>query len=354
MVREYLKKIVERQDLTYEEAYRLMEEIMSGRASPAQIAAILTALRMKGETVEEISAFVSAMKSFCRRIKPDVKGRIIDVVGTGGDPVKTINVSTLTAIIVAGVGVPVAKHGNRSFTGKIGSADLLERFGLNLDVEPEVVEKSVESVGIGFMFAPRFHPAMKYAVGPRREIGIRTVFNLLGPLTNPADVKAYLLGVFDGYWVKPLASALRNLGCEEAFVVHGVDGIDEISIIGETLIARLKEGEVNLLTVSPRDFGFEPARLEDIAIRSPEEAVETSFKILYCDPDTIDDPKLDMVLMNSSAALTVAGKADDFKYGVELALESIRSGSAYKKLKDMIKAYGGDLSKLEAMEEKYG
>lgn len=353
MVKEYLRKIVEGQNLAFNEAYKLMEIMMSGKASPAQMAAILTALRMKGETVEEISAFALAMKHFCRIIKPNVRGRIIDVVGTGGDAIKTLNISTLTSLIVAGAGVPVAKHGNRSFTSKIGSADLLEHFGLNLNVEPEIVEKSIEENGIGFMFAPKFHPAMKYAVKPRKEIGIRTVFNLLGPLSNPANVKAQLLGVFDSVWLKPLALVLKNLGCEEVLVVHGTNGIDEISIVGETKMAWLRDGEIKLLSVFPKDFGFKHARIEEIVIQSPEDAVKKSFQILYCNPN-LEDPQLNMVLMNSSAALVVGEKADDFRYGVELALESIRSGSAYKKLKDLIKAYNGDLSRLEEMEKKYG
>jgi len=348
-----LRKIVEGQNLAFNEAYKLMEIMMSGKASPAQMAAILTALRMKGETVEEISAFALAMKHFCRIIKPNVRGRIIDVVGTGGDAIKTLNISTLTSLIVAGAGIPVAKHGNRSFTSKIGSADLLEHFGLNLNVEPEIVEKSIEENGIGFMFAPKFHPAMKYAVKPRKEIGIRTVFNLLGPLSNPANVKAQLLGVFDSVWLKPLALVLKNLGCEEVLVVHGTNGIDEISIVGETKMAWLRDGEIKLLSVFPKDFGFKHARIKEIVIQSPEDAVKKSFKILYCSPN-LEDPQLNMVLMNSSAALVVGGRADDFKYGVELALESIRSGSAYKKLKDLIKAYNGDLSRLEEMEKKYG
>ena len=353
MVKEYLRKIVEGQNLAFNEAYKLMEIMMSGKASSAQMAAILTALRMKGETVEEISAFALTMKRFCRIIKPNVKGRIIDVVGTGGDAIKTLNISTLTSLIVAGAGVPVAKHGNRSFTSKIGSADLLEHFGLNLNVEPEIVEKSIEENCIGFMFAPTFHPAMKHAVKPRKEIGIRTVFNLLGPLSNPANVKAQLLGVFDSVWLKPLALVLKNLGCEEVLVVHGTNGIDEISIVGETKMAWLRDGEIKLLSVFPKDFGFKHARIEEIVIQSPEDAVKKSFQILYCNPN-LEDPQLNMVLMNSSAALVVGEKADDFRYGIELALESIRSGSAYKKLKDLIKAYNGDLSRLEEMEKKYG
>jgi len=353
MIVEYIRKVVEGRDLTYQEACEAMREIMSGNATSAQIAALLTAMRMKGETVEEIAAFASVMREFCNAIRPNVKGRIIDTCGTGGDRIKTFNVSTLTAFVAAGAGATVAKHGNRSVTSKMGSADLLERLGLNLNVEPGVVEKTIEDLGIGFMFAPKFHPAMKYAAGPRREIGIRTVFNILGPLTNPAGVKAQLLGVFDETWLKPIALVLRRLGSEEVMVVHGVDGLDEISIIGKTSIAWLKNDNVELLEVTPKDFGMRPAELLDIVVYNPEEYVEDSFRLLYCSPD-IDDPKLRMVLINSSAALIIGGKADDFKHGVDLAFESIESGSAYKKLRELIKRYGGDFSRLEELEKKYG
>lgn len=353
MIVECIRKVVEGQNLTYQEAYEAMREIMGGMATPAQIAALLTALRMKGEMVEEVSAFATVMREFCSTIQPNIKGRIIDTCGTGGDEIKTFNVSTLTAFVVAGADVPVAKHGNRSVTSKIGSADLLEKFGLNLDVEPDVVKKAIEEAGIGFMFAPKFHPAMKYTIGPRREIAIRTVFNLLGPLTNPAGVKAQLLGVFDEAWLKPIALVLKKLGCEEAMVVYGLDGLDEISIIGKTSVAWLKDGEVRLFELTPSDFDMKTAKPSNLIMQSPEEYVELSFRILYCDPK-VDDPKLNMVLMNSSAALIVGGKADNFRHGVELALESIASGSAYGKLRELIKIYGGDLSRLEELERRYG
>lgn len=353
MIVEGIKKVVEGQNLTYQEACEIMKEIMTGAATPAQIASLLTALRMKGETVEEISAFAFIMRRFCHSIQPNIKGRIIDTCGTGGDKIKTFNVSTLAAFVAAGAGAPVAKHGNRSVTSRMGSADLLERLGLNLNTEPDVVKEAIEEIGIGFIFAPKFHPAMKYAIGPRREIGIRTVFNLLGPLTNPAGVKFQLIGVFDGYWLRPLALVLKYIGCEEAMVVHGLDGLDEISIIGRTSVALLKDNNIEFFDVTPKDFGMEIANLKDLIVESVEEYVDLSFRLLYCDPK-IGDPKLNMVLMNASAALVVGGIADDFRHGVELALESIASGSAYKKLKLLIKKYGGSLSTLEELEEKYG
>ncbi|KPV64014.1 MAG: Anthranilate phosphoribosyltransferase [Candidatus Bathyarchaeota archaeon BA2] len=353
MIKEGIQKLIGGTDLTYEESREIMKEIMSGEATSAQIAAFLTALRMKGETVNEITAFTEVMKEYCRRIHPRVKGRLVDTCGTGGDKIKTFNISTTAAFVVAGAGVVVAKHGNRSVTSKSGSADVLERLGLNLNLEPEAVEKAIEKVGIGFMFAPAFHPAMKYAIGPRRELGIRTVFNVLGPLTNPAGASAQLLGVYDRTLTEPLAHALKNLGCEEAMVVHGLDGLDEISTIGKTLISWLRENEVTTVETVPKDFGVKLAKPEDIKGTTPEESAEITFKILNgcCD---INDSKREIVLVNGVAGIVVGGKAEDFSYGMELARESIDSGAAYKKLKTLVKISNGDLSKLEELELKYG
>lgn len=353
MIKEGIQKLVDGTDLTYEESQEIMKEIMSGQATGAQIAAFLTALRMKGETVNEITAFTKVMKEYCRRIHPRVKGRLVDTCGTGGDKIKTFNVSTTAAFVVAGAGVAVAKHGNRSVTSKSGSADVLERLGLNLNLEPEAVENAIEKVGIGFMFAPAFHPAMKYAIGPRREIGVRTVFNILGPLTNPAGANTQLLGVYDRKLTEPLAHALKNLGCEEAMVVHGLDGLDEISTIGKTIISWLREDEVTTVEKVPKDFGVKLARSEDIKGTTPDESAELTFKILNgcC---AINDPKREIVLVNGVAGIVVGGKAEDFSYGMELACESIDSGVAYKKLKTLIKTSNGNLSKLEELELKYG
>jgi len=352
MIRDGIRKVVEGSNLTYQESSEIMKEIMSGSATEAQIGGFLTALRMKGETVDEVSAFASVMREFCHSIRLNVKGRVIDTCGTGGDKIKTFNVSTLAAFVAAGAGVIVAKHGNRSVTSKSGSADLLERLGFNLNLEPEQVKKTIEQIGIGFMFAPVFHPAMKHAIGPRREIGIRTVFNILGPLTNPANANAQLLGVFDDAWLKPLAQVLNRLGCEEAMIVHGLDGLDEISTIGKTTIAWLKDNEIKFQGVSPEDFGLKYAKPEDICEYDPTEGGEIAFRLLNCDPRS-NDPKIDILLANSSAALVVGGKADDLKNGVDLASESIENGDAYRKLKSLIKASGGDTSKLEELEKKY-
>jgi anthranilate phosphoribosyltransferase len=353
MIREGIQKLIDGANLPFEEAQGIMREVMSGEATNAQIAAFLAALRMKGETVEELIAFATVMREHCRRIQPQVQGRLVDTCGTGGDKIKTFNISTAAAFVVAGAGVAIAKHGNRSVTSKSGSADVLERLDLNLKMEPETVQATIEQVGVGFMFAPAFHPAMKYAVQPRREISIRTVFNVLGPLTNPASANAQLLGVYDSELTEPMAYALKKLGCEEAMVVHGVDGLDEISTVGRTAIAWLKEGEVATMEIAPKDFGVKQARIADIKGTTLDESAEILYKILS-NQCPADDPKTEIVLVNSAAGIIVGGKAEDFDYGMAVARKSIESGAAYKKLKALISASGGDLSKLEELESKYG
>lgn len=354
MIREGIQRAIKGQDLTREQSREIMKEIMSGSATQAQIGAFLVALRMKGETVEEITAFATVMKEFCHRIYPKAHGRLVDTCGTGGDQIKTFNISTTAAFVVAGAGVPVAKHGNRSVTSKSGSADVLERLGLNLNVEPDVVEKAIEEVGIGFMFAPAFHPAMKYAIGPRKEVGVRTVFNVLGPLTNPANADAQIIGVYDRGLVETLAYVLKGLGCKEAMVVHGLDGLDEISTIGKTAIAWLREGEVKTLEMAPKDFGLKLASPEDIKGTTPEESAEITFRIINGYGEN-NDPKKDIVLVNAAAGIIIGEKADGFSYGIEVARESIESGAAYEKLKALIKICDeGCLSRLEELESKYG
>jgi anthranilate phosphoribosyltransferase len=352
VIRETVAKLVERDDLSFEDSHEVMTEIMSGTATSAQIAAFLTALRMKGETVDELAAFAEVMRQNCRRIHPHVVGRLLDTCGTGGDRVKTFNVSTAAAFVIAGAGVAVAKHGNRSVTSRCGSADVLERFGLNLGMEPDDVQRAIEQVGIGFMFAPAFHPAMKFAIGPRKEIGVRTVFNLLGPLTNPASANAQLLGVYDRKLVEPVAHVLKKLGCEEAMIVHGLDGLDEVSTVGKTTVAWLREDKVVSFEVTPSDFGVRQTVIDQLRVSSPEESVETVFKILFgcCGAD---DLRLEFVLVNSAAGIVVGGKADDFAEGMRLARESVTNGAAYKKLETLVQTSGGDPSKLEELESKY-
>jgi anthranilate phosphoribosyltransferase len=350
MIKEGIQKLVKGIDLTHHESREIMKEIMSGNATESQIGAFLTALRMKGETIQEISASAATMREFCFKIHPKVNGRLVDTCGTGGDRVKTFNVSTASAFVVAGAGVTVAKHGNRSVTSKCGSADVLEKLGLNLDLDPETVQRTIEQVGIGFMFAPKFHPAMKHAIGPRREIGIRTIFNILGPLTNPAGANAQVLGVFSEEWLKPIAYSLKELGCVEAMVVHGVDGLDEISIIGGTSIAWLKDGEVSFMKITPRKLGFKRARPEEVSGSTPEDSAEFTLKLIR---NVSQDARRDMTLLNAAAGIVVGGLADDLLHAVELAAESIESGAAYGKLRAMIKASGGSLSRLEELEREY-
>ncbi|MEM2843329.1 MAG: anthranilate phosphoribosyltransferase [Candidatus Bathyarchaeia archaeon] len=351
-MKEFIKKVVEGFDLSIEEAESAMEKIMSGEASQSQIGAFLTALRMKGETVDEIVAFTKVMKKFCHKINPKVNGRLIDTCGTGGDKIKTFNISTTAAFIIAGAGVPVAKHGNRAVTSKSGSADVLEELGVKLDLTPVEVEKLIENEGIGFMFAPIFHEAMKNVAQARKEIAIRTVFNILGPLTNPAGAKAQLLGVYDKSLVKALAYALKKLSCYKAIVAHGLDGLDEISTTGETFVAWLNDGEVKLMSFSPKKLGVKKAKAEDIAGLDSKGNAEITFKILNGFYPK-NDSRMEITLVNAAAGLILGGKADCFSYGLELAREAIENGCAYKKLKNLVKASGGDLSKLEELELKY-
>jgi anthranilate phosphoribosyltransferase len=351
MIREGIQKIIEGTNLTYEESGEIMTEVMSGKATNSQTAAFLTALRMKGEAVEELIAFASVMRKHCRQINPQVKGRLVDTCGTGGDKLKTFNVSTAAAFVIAGAGVSVAKHGNRAVTSRSGSADVLEKLGLNLNVEPKAIQDIIEKVGVGFMFAPAFHPAMKFAAEPRREIGIRTVFNILGPLTNPACANAQLLGVYDIKLVVPMAYALQKLGCEEAMVVYGLDGLDEISTVGKTVVAHLKDDNVVRTEMVPNDFGVKKAKISDLQSSSAEESAEFLFKILS--GNMINDAKADIVLVNAAAGIIVGGKASNFKEAMEIARKSVESGKAYGKLKGLVKASGGNLQRLEELEAKY-
>ncbi len=352
MIRECIQKLIEGTDLSFDEATQVMQEVMTGQATNAQTGAFLTALRVKGESVEELIAFASVMRSQCRQIKPKVHGRLVDTCGTGGDKIKTFNVSTASAFVIAGAGIPVAKHGNRGVTSKSGSADVLEKLGLNLNMAPEAVQAAIEKVGIGFMFAQTFHPAMKFAAQPRKEIGIRTVFNILGPLTNPASANSQLLGVYDPKLTVPLANALSKLDCEEAMVVHGLDGLDEISTLGKTHIAWLKQGQVCELEASPKFFGLKQAQAADVKVSTPEESAEILFQILS--GKNLSNSKAEMVLVNSAAGIIVGGKADDFKEAMQLAKESISSGAAYGKLKELISVSGGSLQSLEELEVRYG
>jgi anthranilate phosphoribosyltransferase len=343
-VKQFINKLVDGGDLTREEAGQAMQAIMSGNATGAQIGAFLTALRMKGETVEEISALAKVMREFAEGIHPRVDGTLVDTCGTGGDEVKTFNISTIAAFVVAGAGIPVAKHGNRSVTSKAGSADVMESLGVKIDLPPKDVERCIESCGIGFMFAPVFHKAMKYAIGPRKEMGIRTVFNILGPLTNPANAKAQVLGVFDQNLTEKMARVLGNLGVERAMVVHGLEGLDEISTMGRTQISELNNDQVDTYIMKPEDFGLKRASAADLAGGDASYNAKIAVNILKGEEK---GPMRDIVVLNAAAGIYVGGKASSLDEGMELAGESIDSGNAYEKLAALVRDSGGDTGKLK-------
>ncbi len=345
-----IEKVVNKKDLLKSEAETVMGLIMSGKTTPTQIGSFLTALRLKGETIEEIAAFASVMRDFCAKITPSVNNKtIVDTCGTGGDKIKTFNVSTISAFIVAGAGIPVAKHGNRSVTSKCGSADLLEGIGVNIVADPATVEKCIEKIGIGFMFAPVFHPAMKHAIGPRREMGIRTVFNILGPLTNPANAKGQVMGVYDLKLTDKLSRVLQSLDVERAFVVHGLDGIDEISTTCKTRISELKDNSIETYTITPEEFGIKRAKIADIQADGLEKGIRTIFQILKGE----DGSATDMVLLNSAAAIVTGKMAENLQEGLEIAKDALKSGNALKKARELVKESKGDLKVFSSLEEKF-
>lgn len=327
LIKRMIEKIVDHHQLTENEAEEAMNMIMDGEATPAQIASLITALRLKGETVEEITGFARAMRFRMKKIVHPFEC-VVDTCGTGGDQRFTFNVSTTASFVVAGAGLPVAKHGNRSVSSKCGSADVLEAIGVKVDISPSQAELCLRETGIVFLFAPVFHEAMKHAVKPRREIGIRTVFNLLGPLTNPAGARAQVLGVYAPYLTGVMARVLRNLGAERAVVVHGDDGLDEITHTGKTKLSELVGGEIRTYYISPEDFGLQRGRLQDICGGTAEDNARITLEVLSGKPG----PCRDVVLLNAAAALLVGGMADTLDDGIHLAAESIDSGAAYKKL----------------------
>ncbi len=335
---EALRTLMEKKDLTRLEAAAAMDAIMSGAATNAQIAAFLTALRMKGETVEELIGFAQVMRQKAVRVRTrgeevaaltgTDREMLIDTCGTGGDAAGTFNVSTATAFVVAGAGLKVAKHGNRSVSSLCGSADVVETLGINLELPPAKVARCIDEVGIGFLYAPLLHTAMKHVMAARREMGVRTVFNMLGPLTNPAGANAQVIGVYSDALTEPLARVLAELGTIRAFVVHGADGLDEISNTGESHIAEVREGVVRSFKVRPEDFGMTRAAIADLQGGDREENAEIIRRILGGG----DGAMRDIVLINAAAALVVGGKAKDLKEGVELARHSIDSGAALAKM----------------------
>jgi anthranilate phosphoribosyltransferase len=339
---EAVRALADRRDLTRIEAAAAMEAIMSGAATNAQIAAFLMALRMKGETVEELIGFAQVMRGKAVQVRAHAasvagltgtdREMLIDTCGTGGDAAGTFNVSTATAFVVAGAGLRVAKHGNRSVSSMCGSADVVEALGINLELAPEHVTRCIDEVGIGFLYAPLLHTAMKHVMPARREMGIRTVFNMLGPLTNPAAANAQVIGVYAASLTEPLARVLAELGTSRAFVVHGADGLDEVSNTGESRLSEVREGAVRTFTVRPEDFGLPRASIGDLKGGDREHNASIIRALLAGEPG----PKRDIVLMNASAALVAGGRAGEFKEGVGLAARSIDEGAARGKLDALV------------------
>ncbi len=327
-----LRKVVNRENLSQEESREAMRTIMRGEATPAQIGGFLVALRMKGETVPEITGFAEAMRESAIKIKTK-RSPVVDTCGTGGDRLKTFNVSTIAAFVVAGAGIAVAKHGNRSVTSKAGSADVLEALGFNLQLPPERAQQALDEIGISFLFAPNFHPAMKHALGPRRELGLRTVFNLLGPLVNPCHLDGQLMGVYEGALTPVIARVLNNLGLKRAFVVHSLDGMDEISVTSATQVSEVRQGEVRTDIVFPEDFGFRRADPQELEGGNAEENARLLRAILS---NEVEGPKRDVVVLNAAAAIAAADIVDSIKEAIPLAEESIKSGAALKKLEALI------------------
>lgn len=321
----YIEKLGAGLDLSSEEAEAAVSKILS-TAEDDEIGAFLLALRAKGEKPDEIAGFVRGMRKAAKTIRPRVPFRLVDTCGTGGDGLKTINVSTAAAIVTAAAGVPVAKHGNRAVTSMSGSSDVLEALGIKIDMAPEPVKKTIEEVGIGFMFAPVFHPAMKRVAGVRKKLGVRTVFNILGPLTNPAGAKGQIIGVFDKRLCEPIACALAELGSEQALVVHG-DGMDEISNTGETFVAELKHGKVSTYTLTPESLGMLRANPEDIVGGSPEENASDLLRIFKGQKG----PKRDLIVMNAAAAIYVSGIVSSIKQAIPIAEDAIDSGKVMVK-----------------------
>lgn len=339
-----IQSILEGNDLTPEAIGACIKEIVDGSATPSQIAGLLVGLRKKGETVEEIAALAATLRAYSiMKDRPSVSGRMVDTCGTGGDATKTPNVSTMSSFVVAGGGGIVAKHGGRSVTSRSGSADVLERLGFNLAMDPSRVKESVEQLGIGFMFAPAFHPAMKQVAPVRRELGVRTVFNLMGPLINPARVDAQLIGLYSPALVPQVAAVLGKLGLQEAFVVHGQEGVDEISVTSKTMVSHLKDGAVSTRDYLPEEFGIREGPTNPLeGPADAEEGAMLAISVISGDAKERDHGRL-MVLANSAACLVLAQKASDFAEGVELASSSIKSGRAMTKLDQAVKFSGGSL-----------
>ena len=330
-IQQALKVLIEQQDLSDQQMTAVMQQIMTGEATPAQIAGFLVALQMKGETVTEIASAASVMRSLATPVQISAQ-TLVDTCGTGGDGASTFNVSTAAAFVVAAAGGQVAKHGNRSISSSSGSADVLEAAGVNLDVSPEQVKHCIESIGVGFMFAQKHHGAMKHAITPRREMGIKTIFNLLGPLTNPAKAKHQVLGVFDKKWAEPMANVLKTLGSKHVLVVHAEDGLDEISIGSATHIAELKDGEISCYQIEPEQFGMQRTPVTKLAIHNAQESL-TVINTVF---DGEMGPARDIVVLNAGAAIYAADLVPSLLDGIQQAKTVIDNGQAKQKLQDLV------------------
>ena len=330
-IQKAINNIINNINLSREDMHSIMHTIMSGEATPAQIAGFLVALRIKGETVDEITGAAEVMRELATKVDVD-KTNLIDTCGTGGDSSNTFNISTTSAFVVAASGARVAKHGNRSVSSKSGSADVLEAAGINIELDAKQVTSCIENVGIGFMFAPMHHSAMKHAIGPRRELGLRTLFNVLGPLTNPASAPNQVIGVFDKKWLVPLADTLNQLGSKHVLVVHSEDGMDEISISAKTFISELKNNEINNYEISPDDFGIKNFNINDLSVENIDESL-TMMKSVF---DNNNNAAKAIVSLNAGAAIYASSISDSIKAGVEMAINIIESGAAKKKFEMLI------------------
>ena len=331
MLKPFIAKTINRTDLTADEAEQAMNIIMTGQATQAQIGAYLVALRMKGETIPEITGSVRAMRNVAVKVKLDTAEPIYDIVGTGGDGAHTFNISTAAAFVLAGTGRKVAKHGNRAASSQCGSADVLSALGVNLDLTAEQVAQAIEQIGIGFMFAPKFHPAMKHAIGPRKEIGQRTIFNILGPLTNPAGANIQLTGVYDAKLTEPLAHVLNELGSKAALVIHGANGLDELNTTGANRVSHLKNGAVETYDLNPADLGLAQSTVQDLRGGTPDESAAMMRDLLN---NKLNGARRDVVLLNAAAAL--AAESGDFKSALDEAKASLDSGNAFAKLNALV------------------
>jgi anthranilate phosphoribosyltransferase len=332
-----ISKVASGQNLLSQEAEESIKKIMTGQSNDIEIAAFLTALKIKGETPEEIAAFAKVMREFAVKIQPIVEGRLVDLCGSGGDASGTFNISTTAMFIVAGTGIAVAKHGNRAMSSKCGSADVLEALGVNINADIELIKKSIEEIGVGFMFAPQHHAAMKHVISARKGLGFRTVFNILGPLTNPANATAHLMGVYDPELTEKIAEVFRILGIENALVVNGEPGMDELSLAGKTRVSELKEGIVNTYYITPEELGLHRCHPKDLLGGTPDINAEILKNILSGEEK---GPKRDIALLNAAAGIVVGGKAEDLEEGLAAAEDALDSGAAAKKLEDLVRYCG--------------